>query len=242
VSEAALDARVAKLLAKKRKAWLDEAKLSPEQLAELDPGALARRAEQKALRQLDALVAAGVIDEARRDAVIALPPPLFHRELEQLRKERFLKRPPAAFLELAADERERLASLPAPRFHDEVRKLLPRADGRKGKAENQAVAADGRERGAPKAAGRGTAVMRWLDGRITAEERAALRAADPIERRMQVRRRLEALARAALARDGRDVRLLDEISALPPGDREVRLVQLIDPRFDPRRPARFDDR
>lgn len=234
------DQPLRRFLEKRRKEILSGDRFTPDEIESMAPDEIFEAARDRALDRVDRLESEGIVDAEQARRLRELPPPKLGRELRKFEKKRFLARPPREFLELPESERERLAALSPEEFLREIKRVVPPPSLRPPSPKHDGRRDDprlGRKPMAPPDP-RFLATKQWIDEHLTEQERAAIRAAEPFERRGVIRELLRARAEAALRERGGDPKWLEEIDLLPTRDREMRWIQLVDPGFEPPPPPR----
>lgn len=237
------DRKLRDMLKQKRKQILDGGRFAADEIEGLRADELVDAARLRALDRVDRLERDGVIDAEHATRLRALPAPKLGRELRKVEKKRFLSKPPRRFLELPQSERERLAALPPDEFLREIKRIIPPPRPLTGPGHPPALPPEGSASRSPEGSSkegrrrvppdpRFLATKQWVDSNLDEAQIAAIKQAEPFERRGVIRKILRARAVEALRARGDDPRWVEEIDLLPGGDRELRLIQLIDPNFD----------
>lgn len=237
------DRKLRDVLKQKRKQILDGGRFAADEIEGLRADELVDAARVRALDRVDRLERDGVIDAEQASHLRGLPAPKLGRELRKVEKKRFLSKPPRRFLELPQAERDRLAALPPDEFLREIKRVVPPPRPPTGPLREPALPnegsgseslpggqKDGRRRVPPDP--RFLATKQWVDTHLDEAQITAIKQAEPFERRGVIRKILRARAVEALRARGDDPKWVEEIDLLPGGDRELRLIQLIDPTFD----------
>lgn len=245
------DAGLRKLLERKRRQILEGGRFDREEIEAVATDDIVEAARARALERIARMESEGIVDPEHAARLRELAPPKLGRELRKLEKKRFLSRPPRPFLDLPKEERERISRLPPDEFLREIKRVVPPPERppQGGKPE---------AKGGPRPPDRPRvpqdprflAAKRWVDENLSEQEREAIRAAEPFERRNVIRKFLRARAKQALRERGEDAASFEEIELLPAFEREMRWIQLIDPSFEPPAPpppgkgpgGRFRDR
>ncbi len=191
-----------------------------------------RRAVQS--RAIDALLRLeerGVLAEGEADRLSRLPAEEFSAEMPSVLRRAILQDPPNALLLLPEEERRRILALDEEAFLEAMRSLR----GRDRRRLPRTMEAELRGQERPRRFS-----LALLEGFMTPEQVRAVRSAPAAARRREVDRALVANARRAMIERGEDPAALEPLKRVPAGERELRLLEAIDPEFDPDDP--FDYR
>jgi Protein of unknown function (DUF3106) len=206
----------------------------------LSPDELLNAARKRALDRVHQLEKKNRIDAATAQRLRELPPSEFRHEIKRIEKSIILANPPRAVLELPSAERARLEALPPTEFLREIKRLAPPPPGTSPGEPGPRGPRAPRVKPLPNP--RILSVRKWLDNNADPGELAALRKAEPFERRRMTREYLQRRARFAVEARGGSAEWLNEVELLPNEEREIRLIQLIDPTFVPPPPPPHDRR
>lgn len=225
--------RVRKLLESRRHDLLGGAGQSRDRLDEIDILDLEMVARQKAADRLRKLAKRGIVEPQEVERLLALEPRELGKEMRRINQLAFLRDPPPPFLALPEAERTRLAALPPGEFFKAVHEVIP-PPPKDGPGWLDRFAPPPEQDGPPLFDPRFHFVKQWLDRNLSPEELDRVRESDPIERRKVVMKLLLGRARSALEARGENKKeTLDSLDGLPRGEREIRLIQIIDPAASP---------